>query len=226
MARRTLNAPREPIVRVAPLRWLEDAEHHRVLVREVMLRASVSVWIATANVKDMHVEAPVGSAARARGRYVSLLDLLAGLATRGVELRMLHAAPPSRAFAASLRTRRVLEQGGLLLRRCARVHMKMLVVDGRFLYVGSANFTGAGLGAKAEGRRNFETGFLTEDDVLLDAAQARFDRIWTGGECGGCRVRMYCAAPLDTAAGSTAGGADRKPRCKPNARPTTRLGDP
>jgi phosphatidylserine/phosphatidylglycerophosphate/cardiolipin synthase-like enzyme len=103
--------------------------------------------------------------------------------------------------------------------------MKMLVVDGRYLYVGSANFTGAGLGAKAQGRRNFETGFLTEDDVLLDAAQARFERIWTGGECGGCRVRTHCAALLDTAAGSTAGGADRKQRCKPNAGRRTRLSD-
>jgi hypothetical protein len=65
------------------------------------------------------------------------------------------------------------------------------------LYLGSANFTGAGLGAKAEGRRNFELGIVTDDDLLLDAIQARFDRIWTGRECGNCRLRALCPAPLD-----------------------------
>ena len=57
--------------------------------------------------------------------------------------------------------------------------------------------TGAGLGAKGEGRRNFEMGILTDDDVLLDAAQARFERIWSGAECRGCRLKSVCPAPLD-----------------------------
>ena len=70
-------------------------------------------------------------------------------------------------------------------------------VHGGYLYVGSANFTGAGLGARGEGRRNFELGISTDDDVLLDAAQLRFDRIWSGRECGSCKLRSECPAPLD-----------------------------
>jgi phosphatidylserine/phosphatidylglycerophosphate/cardiolipin synthase-like enzyme len=85
-----------------------------------------------------------------------------------------------------------------MMRRCPRVHLKVIAVDGASLYLGSANFTGAGLGAKAKGRRNFETGILTEDDVLLDAVQARYDRIWRGAECGSCKLRHLCPAPLDT----------------------------
>jgi phosphatidylserine/phosphatidylglycerophosphate/cardiolipin synthase-like enzyme len=73
----------------------------------------------------------------------------------------------------------------------------MIAVDGAYLYVGSANFTGAGLGARGEGRRNFEMGLATDDDVLLDRAQGRFDRIWSGKECKGCRLRAKCPAPLD-----------------------------
>jgi phosphatidylserine/phosphatidylglycerophosphate/cardiolipin synthase-like enzyme len=77
------------------------------------------------------------------------------------------------------------------------VHLKMIAVDGSYLYLGSANFTGAGIGAKEDGRRNFELGIVTDDDVLLDAAQLRFDRIWSGRECGACRLRSSCPAPLD-----------------------------
>jgi phosphatidylserine/phosphatidylglycerophosphate/cardiolipin synthase-like enzyme len=86
------------------------------------------------------------------------------------------------------------------MRECPRSHLKLVIVDGAYLYVGSANFTGAGIGAKAEGRRNFEMGVATEDDVLLDQAQLVYDRIWTGSECGGCRLRTLCPGPLDTPA--------------------------
>ena len=54
------------------------------------------------------------------------------------------------------------------------------------------------LGAKGAGRRNFELGMLTDDDVWLDAAQERFDRIWSGRECKGCRLRGVCPKPIDT----------------------------
>ena len=71
------------------------------------------------------------------------------------------------------------------------------MVDGAFLYLGSANWTGAGLGAKGTGRRNFELGFVISDDGLLDRVQALYDQIWRGGECQACRLRDVCPAPLD-----------------------------
>ena len=73
-----------------------------------------------------------------------------------------------------------------------------MVVDGAFVYVGSANWTGAGLGAKGTGRRNFELGFAGSDDGLLDRVQEMFDRVWRGAECKGCKLRDVCPAPLDT----------------------------
>lgn len=183
------------------LRLLRDRAHYDVLVQRVLASARVSVWIATANVKELRVEAPVGSRARARGRYVSLLEVLRGLARSGVELRLLHAGVPSRAFREELARQEELSAGGLAMRCCPRVHLKMIAVDGAALYLGSANLTGAGLGAKGEGRRNFEAGILTDDDVLLDEMQEAFDRIWSGRECKGCRVRDVCPAPLDGAGG-------------------------
>ncbi len=175
-----------------------DRDHYDQLVMPTLSKARVSVWIATANVKEMRVEAPVGTRARARGRYVSILEVLADRVRAGVEVRLLHAATPSRAFRAALARYSVLgESSRFEMRICPRVHMKMIAVDGTALYLGSANFTGAGLGAKGEGRRNFEMGVLTDDDILLDATQARFERIWSGGECKGCRLRALCPRPLN-----------------------------
>jgi phosphatidylserine/phosphatidylglycerophosphate/cardiolipin synthase-like enzyme len=171
--------------------------HYEELIVKALGGAKVSVWIGTANVKELRIEAPIGSRARARGRYISVLELFDSLATRGVELRLLHGGLPSRAFREELRRRPRLLSGGLAMRRCPRVHLKMIAVDGAILYLGSANFTGAGLGAKSDGRRNFEAGIVTDDDVLLDEMQGTFEAIWSGRECGGCGLRSVCPAPID-----------------------------
>jgi phosphatidylserine/phosphatidylglycerophosphate/cardiolipin synthase-like enzyme len=179
------------------VRLLLDADHYDELVSRELPSAKVALWIATANLKELRVEAPIGTRARARGRYVSIVETLEALADRGVDVRILHGRAPSRAFAAELGRRQGLAKRGLT-RECPRVHMKLVAVDGRALYLGSANFTGAGIGARGESRRNFEVGILTDDEHVLDVLQERFDAIWSGRECGGCGLRRLCPKPIDT----------------------------
>jgi phosphatidylserine/phosphatidylglycerophosphate/cardiolipin synthase-like enzyme len=183
--------------RRATVSLVVDRSHYE-RVTLAIARARTSVWIATANVKQLLVEAPIGTRDRARGRYVPILDTIQSICDRGVAVRLLHATPPSRPFREEL-TRRAgrLQAPAFEMRACPRVHLKMIAIDGALLYLGSANFTGAGLGAKGDGRRNFEMGIVTDDDWMLDEAQARFDRIWRGAECGACRLRAKCPAPLD-----------------------------
>lgn len=176
---------------------MADSAHYDVIQR-VIGEAKNSIWIATANLKDVHVEAPFGTRARAQGRFMSITERFVDLTRRGVEIRVLHGAQPSRRFRASLAKTKELKAPRFELRHCPRVHLKMIAVDGAYLYLGSANFTGAGLGAKGDGRRNFELGVATDDDVLLDATQARFERIWSGKECGSCKLRGLCPKPLDS----------------------------
>jgi phosphatidylserine/phosphatidylglycerophosphate/cardiolipin synthase-like enzyme len=184
-------------VRSAKVELVIDRRHYDEVVLRAIGNARVSVWISTANLKDVHIEAPIGTRARAKGEYMSMTERFEELVGRGVEVRILHGAPPSRPFRASLARRRGLSNKKFELRHCPRVHLKLIAVDGSYLYLGSANFTGAGLGAKNDGRRNFELGVVTDDDVLLDATQARFDRIWSGKECGSCKLRSSCPGPLD-----------------------------
>jgi phosphatidylserine/phosphatidylglycerophosphate/cardiolipin synthase-like enzyme len=184
--------------RRASLSLLADRAHYEHVIL-ALARARTSVWIATANVKQLLIEAPIGTRDRARGRYVPVLDTLQTLCDRGVTVRVLHATPPSRPFREELAARaHRLPSPRFEMRACPRVHLKLIAIDGALLYLGSANFTGAGLGAKGDGRRNFEMGILTDDEWLLDQAQARFDVLWRGGECGACRMRRECPKPLDT----------------------------
>ncbi|MGB5702990.1 MAG: phospholipase D family protein [Polyangiales bacterium] len=185
--------------RAVPLDLLADRDHYEQVTKSV-LDAEQSVWIATANLKELMVEDPNVVPGRRRGRrgnYRSVLKVFADLAKRGVELRILHASMPSRPFRKSFDAQPELVEGALEMRMCPRVHLKTVVIDARLVYLGSANWTGAGLGAKGEGRRNFEMGILTSDEQIIDQVQERYDRIWRGSECAGCRLRDQCEMPLD-----------------------------
>lgn len=164
-----------------------EALYRRVIL-DKLAGARESAWIATANVKAMFVEH--------RGRFDSVLTLFQTLAARGVELRLLHAELPSRPFRRAFDALPSLVRGGLQLKVCPRVHFKCVLVDGAWAYLGSANLTGAGLGAKHPDARNFELGLLTEDYDVLDRLRALFQAVWSGAECGSCRLRAVCPDPI------------------------------
>ncbi len=157
--------------------------------------AKRSIWIATANLKELMVDG--GRPARGRVKYRSILQEFEELAEKRVEIRILHASLPSRPFRERFDTLPGLVDGGIDLRMCPRLHFKTVIVDAEFAYIGSANWTGAGLGAKGSGRRNFELGFTSSDDSLIDELQELFHSVWTGEQCRGCKMRDRCEAPID-----------------------------
>ncbi|MBW2149607.1 MAG: phospholipase D family protein [Deltaproteobacteria bacterium] len=172
----------------AELEILVNEELHRRVLVETLEDASRYVWIATANVKDIRVS-------RGRG-YVSALDRLAKLTKRGVRIRMLHAGVPSKAFWESFHRQPELASGYLEMQQCRRVHFKTIIVDGTVAYMGSANFTGAGMGARRAAARNFELGILTSHPSVVRALADVFDRIWMGLSCPGCALRERCTDPM------------------------------
>lgn len=171
----------------ATLSLLDGAGLHSPVL-EKMKHARESVWVATANVKAMLVEL--------NGQYRPVVDLFAQLHARGVEVKLLHAELPSRPFRNAFDKHTALVKGGLGLRLCPRVHFKCVLVDRAWLYLGSANLTGAGLGAKHDDQRNFELGVVTEDFELIDRTAALFESVWEGTPCATCRLHSECPDPV------------------------------
>lgn len=165
-----------------------DGQHFYRIVRDGILKAKVSLDIATADFKAMLVpEAGLG-------RADSIVEVFRRLAARGIEVRLLHAGTPS---SAALRELKRALPRNLTIRRCPRLHAKTVIVDCRGMYLGSANLTGAGLGAKADGRRNFELGVWTESPALIDAVLEQFNALWEGRRCADCRRKDICPVPLE-----------------------------
>lgn len=166
-----------------------DSQHYYRIVREGILKASLSVDIATADFKAMLIPEAGGSR-----RAPSIVQVFRRLAAQGVEIRLLHSGTPSSSALRELR--RELPEN-LTIRRCPRLHAKTVVIDACGMYLGSANLTGAGLGAKADGRRNFEWGIWTESSAMIDAVLGEFNALWEGHQCQSCKRKDICPVPLE-----------------------------
>ena len=173
-------------------RFLTDRQIYERVIREAVPSAEKFLWLATADLKDLHVH---------RGqRMIPFLAVLSELIEAGVSVRLLHAREPGPMFREDF-DRYPNLVGGLERVLCPRVHFKSVIVDGRLAYSGSANLTGAGMGAKSIRRRNFEAGFLTTDPDFVEAIMEQFDRVWMGSECDGCGRKDHCAAFPELAPG-------------------------
>jgi phosphatidylserine/phosphatidylglycerophosphate/cardiolipin synthase-like enzyme len=171
-----------------PAELIVDSQHFTRIVLDGMLTAQTSIDIMTADFKAMLVPQPPVRRAQ------SIVHHLRKLANKGVEIRLLHAGTPS---SAALRELKQELPENLTIRRCPRLHAKMVIIDCRRMYLGSANLTGAGLGAKADGRRNFEMGIWTESGTMIDAVLEQFNALWEGRHCGTCKRRDVCPVPLE-----------------------------
>lgn len=150
-------------------------------------KAESFVWIGTADIKDLHVQH--------KGSVKSFLAVLDSLAKRKVAIRLLHAREPGPNFRKSFDKYPLLWKS-MERQLCPRVHFKHIIIDGKFAYSGSANLTGAGLGMKSENTRNFESGFVTNDPVTVDAIMNQFDEVWMGKHCKTCKRKEYCSDPI------------------------------
>jgi len=179
------------VLRAAPSSAIDlviNSDHFHRIVREGICKAQVCIDIMTADFKAMLV--PDGSSRRAK----SIIATFRRLADKGVEIRILHAGVPS--SAALIELKRELPRG-LVIRRCPRLHSKAVIIDMKRMYLGSANLTGAGLGAKADGRRNFELGIWTSSSQLIDGVSDQFNSLWEGNECSCCKRKDICPVPLE-----------------------------
>jgi phosphatidylserine/phosphatidylglycerophosphate/cardiolipin synthase-like enzyme len=168
------------------LEYLSGEDLYRRIVRDLMPSAKDSLLIATATLKATLIP----GAGRRAG---SIVRELQRLGRTGVEVRVLHSGVPSGPF---LEEMKALKRGAFSMRRCPRTHFKAVIVDGARAYIGSANLTGAGLGAKSATRRNFEVGVITDDPAVVDGVADLFEAIWSGRLCKRCDRRAFCPEPL------------------------------
>ena len=150
--------------------FLSNRDIYESVICGIVPQVRERLWIATADIKDMYVDSG--------GRdMVPFLEVLDGMVKRGIEVRLIHAKDPGPNWRDDFDRYPTLWTA-MERMLCPRVHFKCIIVDGVKAYFGSANLTGAGMGAKSERKRNFENGVLTDDPALVNPLVEQFDSVW------------------------------------------------
>ena len=168
------------------IKFISDRAHYDIVLN-LAAQARTSLWIGTADIKDLYV--------MRKGTILPFLAVLSELINKGITIRLIHAKEPGRPFQKDFDSYPLLAQR-LERALCPRVHFKIIIIDSTLCYLGSANLTGAGMGIKSSLRRNFEAGILTDETAILNPAIEEFDKVWRGTECLKCQRKQYCPAPI------------------------------
>ncbi len=172
-------------------RLVLNEEIHAALFGDLIPCAEKFLWIATADIKDLHIARP------GRKRYDSFLALFDQLIEDGVEIRLIHAKEPGPRFRKDFdRFPNLIGSDRFERILCPRNHMKCVIADGKRAFLGSANLTGAGMGAKSARRRNFECGMIVETADTVQGLMDEFDKIFIGEHCIKCDRRDVCPDPI------------------------------
>ena len=164
--------------------FIKDREIYERVISDLIPKTKKFLWLATADLKDLHVDK--------NGKIVPFLEILSDLIKRNIEIRLLHAKEPGPVFRKDFDRYPNLISGMERI-LCPRVHLKSVIIDGKVAYTGSANLTGAGMGAKSSNKRNFEAGIITTEGNLVGKIMEQFDDIWRGSHCQDCKRKKYCA---------------------------------
>jgi len=122
-------------------------------------------------------------------------------------------------FRKTLAESRLLDRTTFQIRQCERNHSKAFMIDGRTVYVGSANLTGKGVGPMAsEHSRNNEIMIRMDGSravsLIRFVLDASFEPFWSGKDCDRCRRRKreLCPGLLNKFQILDRYGVDDKPR--------------
>ena len=105
--------------------FISDISHYDIVLN-LAIQAKHSLWIGTADIKDLYV-----IQGKAEKPFLGILSELLG---KGVEVRLIHAKEPGPNFREDFdrypRLAKMLERV-----MCPRVHFKIIVIDQKICYV-------------------------------------------------------------------------------------------
>ncbi len=166
-------------------------ENHYQEVIERICAAKSSIKIMTGDFKRFKLK-PTAKQGKNYNDGTPFIRFLMEKAEEGVSVEII-CSSPSRPFKEEYGE--LYEQMNPKLFRiffCIRNHAKVVIVDDKVAYVGSANVTKAGLGQGVLSPGNFEAGIMTDNPAFISSLDAHFSKIMDGDYCDGCHRANQC----------------------------------
>lgn len=167
-------------------------ENHYQEVLERISTAKTSIRIMTANFKRFNLK-PTGSQGKGYKDGTPFVKYLMAKAVQGVSVQII-CSMPSLSFSDEWKEyyQQMMEPELFEYKFCERNHAKIVIIDDKYAYIGSANITPAGLGQGIFTPGNFEAGVLTDNPEVVSSVKAFFTSIWEGSRCNKCHRAKIC----------------------------------
>lgn len=164
-------------------------ENHYEEVIERVCAAKRSIKIMTGDFKLFKLK-PTAKQEKSYNDGTPFIKYLMEKADQGVSVQIILSKPSANVDEELKEYYQQRKSYPLSTRNCIRNHAKVVIVDDKVAYIGSANATRAGLGQYTPG--NFEVGILTEESDMITSLKAYFSKIWDGDFCEGCHRANNC----------------------------------
>lgn len=160
-------------------------------VIERICEAKSSIKIMTADINLIRLR-PTASQGNKYKDGTPFVDFLMEKSKKGVSVQIISAEKSER-FQEDVERAYCGEAGKhFSVWLCARNHAKVVIIDDKIAYVGSANLTRAGLGQPYASPGNFEVGFIIKAPEIISSLNDLFSRIASHEFCEGCHRRKDC----------------------------------
>lgn len=168
-----------------------NANHYQEVIQRICAAKS-SIRIMTANFKRFNLK-PTGSQGKGYKDGTPFVKYLMAKAVQGVSVQII-CSMPSLSFSDEWKEyyQQMMEPELFEYKFCERNHAKIVIIDDKYAYIGSANITPAGLGQGIFTPGNFEAGVLTDNPEVVSSVKVFFTSIWEGYRCNKCHRAKIC----------------------------------
>ena len=172
-------------------RFIVNENHYQEVIEQICV-AKKSVKIMTANFKRFRLK-PTDNQGKDYNDGTPFIKILMEKAVQGVSVQII-CSNPSPSFTEEWQEyyRQMDEPDHFEYMFCDRNHAKVVVIDDKVGYVGSANVTPAGLGQGIFTPGNFEAGILTKNQEVITSVKDFFSMIWDEKWCINCHRAEKC----------------------------------
>jgi len=162
-----------------PLHFDTSFSERNEVILDLMLKSEREILIAGAKINNFKFRVE-------EKKLISLLGLLLYLSIEK-DIKIYILSTPN--FEKTKLAIKLKSSPNIELRSCARNHLKVLIIDRKYAYFGSANFTGGGMGARGKNKINFEVCMYTNNRNIIDKLYRLIIDIWNGRYCHSCVYR-------------------------------------
>lgn len=166
-------------------------ENHYQEVIQRIREAKSSIKIMTGDFKLIKLKLTENKGKK-RNNETTFIKFLMEKSIQGIFVQIICASPTKPFMQEYKKLYKHIEYKPFKICFCVRNHAKVVIVDDKFAYIGSANVTNAGLGQGVLSPGNFEAGFITENSGFISSLNAHFIKIINGDYCEGCHRKENC----------------------------------